>query len=303
MDLRQLRYFLAVAERLHFTRAADHLGITQPPLTQQIHKLEQEIGAPLFRRLGRGVQLTAAGRALQADARRLLAAADQALLNAQAAASGHSGRIRLGFASSAVFHPRIAMLLRAFRLNYPRVDLAPLESDSPALMAAVINDRLDAAFVRLPSNNNELHFEPVAREPLRLVLPATHRLSQAEAISVADVAREPLILAPPWTSTALYEAILGVFRQAGFEPLLGQQAPQVSSCPNLVASGFGISLIPQSICQVRTTDVSYHPLSGQSPLISIVLATRRNELSPTVINLVGLVRDALHNPSPLPRPQ
>lgn len=293
MDLRQLKYFLAVADQLHFTRAAESLGIAQPPLSQQIRNLEREIGAPLFHRRSRGVELTEAGRRLQEDARPLLGAAEQALINAQRAARGISGRIRLGFASSAVFHPRIAMLLRAFRAAYPKVELAPHESDSPSLIQAVTESRLDAAFVRLPTDNDDLRFEPVASEPLRLVLPAEHPLVAREAIAVARLAKEPLIVAPPWTSPALYEIILGVFRQAGIEPQLGLQAPQVSSCPNLVASGFGISLIPESVCQVRSTDVSYHLLQGQSPLISIVLATRRGEHSPTVRNLVQLVRSEI----------
>lgn len=290
MDIRQLKYFLAVADTLHFTRAAEHLSIAQPPLSQQIRKLEGEIGAPLFHRLSRGVELTEAGKRLQIDAQHVMDAAESALVNAQRAARGISGRIRLGFASSSVFHSSVAKTLRAFRSQYPQVELAPHESDSPSHIKALHDSRLDAAFVRLPGENSELDFMTVANEELRLVLPAEHPLAGQPEICPIDVIGEPLILAPAWTSPALYEVILGVFRHFGSEPLLSQQAPQVSSCPNLVASGFGISLIPESVCQVRSEGVKYARLKEYSPSISIVLATRKGDLSPAVRNLREVVR-------------
>ncbi|WP_025732657.1 LysR family transcriptional regulator [Carnimonas nigrificans] len=290
MDIRQLRYFLAVAETLHFTRAAEHLGIAQPPLSQQIRKLEGEIGAPLFHRFSRGVELTEAGKRLQIDAQHVMDAAEQALTNAQRAARGISGRVRLGFASSAVFHASIATTLRAFRARYPQVELAPHESDSPSLIEAVRESRLDAAFVRLPPEDAGLDFTLVAEEALRLVLPEGHAQAAKKAVDPADLRDDPLITAPPWTSPALYELILGVFRHSGGEPLLSQQAPQVPSCPNLVASGFGISLIPESVCQVRSEGVVYPRIKGYSPPISIVLATRHNDQTPTIKNLIEVVK-------------
>ena len=168
----------------------------------------------------------------------------------------------MGFASSSVFHSSVAKTLRAFRSQYPQVELAPHESDSPSHIKALHDSRLDAAFVRLPGENSELDFMTVANEELRLVLPAEHPLAGQPEICPIDVIGEPLILAPAWTSPALYEVILGVFRHFGSEPLLSQQAPQVSSCPNLVASGFGISLIPESVCQVRSEGVKYRTAQG-----------------------------------------
>lgn len=294
MDLRQLKYFLAVAETLHFTRAAEHLGIAQPPLSQQIRKLEDEVGAQLFHRLSRGVELTEAGKRLQEDARHVIESADQAMINAQRAARGITGRIRLGFASSSVFHSNIALALRVFRSRYPSVELSPHESDSPSLVEAVCESRLDAAFVRLPSLRDDLRYDIVAREPLRWVLPAEHPLAGAESVSPVDVMQDPLIMSPSWTSPALYETLLNVYRESGIEPQLAQEAPQVSSCPYLVASGFGISLIPQSVCHVRHEGVSYPALNPHSPLIDIVLVTRRFEHSPTIRNMANVVHHEFH---------
>ncbi|AFC86981.1 LysR family transcriptional regulator [Frateuria aurantia] len=290
MELRQLRYFIAVADALHFTKAAEQLGMAQPPLSQQIRKLEREVGAPLFHRLSRGIELTEAGRRLREDAQQVLDAAEQALSHAQSAARGISGRIRLGFATSAVFHAQIAMTLRDYRSRYPQVELAPHESDSPSLVEAVHEGRLDAAFLRLPVDTGELQLEKMVDEPMRVVLPVGHRLAGCAEIDLAELAGEPLILSPRWTGPALYDAILDTFRQAGIEPLLGQESPQVPTCANMVAGGFGISLVPESICQVRSEGVSYHAIKGISPQLGIALATRRNPLAPTLRNLILRVR-------------
>ncbi len=295
MELRQLRYFIAVADALHFTRAAEQLGMAQPPLSQQIRKLEREIGAPLFHRLSRGIELTEAGRRLREDAQQVLDAAEQALSHAQSAARGVSGRIRLGFGTSAVFHARIAIALRDYRSLYPQVELAPHEADSPSLVDAVREGRLDAAFLRLPVDTGDLQLEKMVDEPMRLVLPVGHRLSARPSIHLSEMAGEALILSPRWTGPALYDAILDAFRQAGVEPLLGQESPQVPTCANMVAGGFGISLVPESICQVRSEGVSYHAIEGPSPILSIALATQRNPLAPTLRNLIQRVRVGRHD--------
>jgi DNA-binding transcriptional LysR family regulator len=270
MEFRQLRYFLAVAEHLHFTEAAASLGIAQPPLSQQIIKLEREIGTQLFIRFPRRVELTEAGRVLRESARRIVEDAQQALAEARNAGRGETGHMSLGFAGSTVFHPMVATVMQRYRSTYPRVMISCEESNSSALLERVAERRVDAALVRMPLNCRDLIVEPLVDEDMLAVLPANHRLNRRRRIDLADLADDSFILFPRPIGPDLYDSIIGACREAGFAPSISM-APQISSAANLVAAGFGVAMVPASIQQIQVEGVSYHELKGKPLSTGIAL--------------------------------
>ena len=290
MEFRQLRYFLAVAEHLHFTDAAAHLGIAQPPLSQQILKLEREIGTELFIRHPRRVELTEAGRLLRERAQRIVEDAQQAFAEAQNAGRGETGRLSLGFAGSTVFHPAIATTMQRYRHAYEHVSISCEESNSSLLLDKVAERRLDAALVRMPLNCRDLSVVPLVDEAMLAVLPASHRLSRRRCINLADLAGDSLILFPRPIGPDLYDSIISACREAGFAPSISMESPQISSAANLVAAGFGVAVVPESIRQIQVEGVSYHALKGRSLSTGIALIHRQREKSPTVLNFVRILR-------------
>jgi DNA-binding transcriptional LysR family regulator len=302
MEFRQLRYFLAVAEHLHFTEAAASLGIAQPPLSQQILKLEREIGARLFVRHPRRVELTEAGRALAERARRIVDDAQQALVEARNAGRGETGRLSLGFAGSTVFHPAIALTMQQFRHDYPRVAIGCEESNSVTLLEKVGSGQIDAAMVRMPLHCGELIVEPLADEAMIAVLPRGHRLGRRKRIDLADLAGEPFILFPRGIGPNLYDSIIGACHAAGFSPSIGMESPQISSAGNLVSAGFGVAIVPASMRQVQVDGVSFHELQGSPLGTGIALVHRPREASPTVRNFVRVVRGRLREAAEMPAP-
>ncbi len=290
MEFRQLRYFLAVAEHLHFTEAAASLGIAQPPLSQQILKLEREIGTRLFVRHPRRVELTEAGRLLHERARRIVEDAERALVETRNAGRGETGRLSLGFAGSTVFHPAIALTMQRFRHAYPRVQVACEESNSVALLEKVAAGRIDAAMVRMPLQCGELIVEPLADEEMIAVLPNGHRLGRRKRVALADLAADPLIIFPRGIGPNLYDSILGACHAAGFSPAISMDSPQISSAGNLVSAGFGVAVVPASMRQVQVDGVSFHELQGRPLATGIALIHRPREASPTVRNFVKILR-------------
>ncbi|CAO95056.1 LysR family transcriptional regulator [Erwinia tasmaniensis] len=293
MELRYLRYFVAVAETRHFTRAAEMLGISQPPLSQQIKKLEEEIGTPLLKRLTRGVELTDAGEAFYQDARQILELTGHALEKAKGIARGISGRLSIGFASSTAFHPQIFQLLHRFQERFPAITLLPREENMAALMHDLQEGLLDAAFVRLPCESSKaFNLKVIASEKMALVLPAKHRLADTDCLSLAQLKDEPLILFPREVAPSLYEVIISACLRAGFQPERLQQSPQISSAISMVAAGFGISIVPDSLRSIRLPGVSFHQIEDAALGSDIALAWRRWDRSPAVHHLVTTLADA-----------
>jgi DNA-binding transcriptional LysR family regulator len=292
MEFRQLRYFLAVAEHLHFTEAAAHLGIAQPPLSQQILKLEREIGTKLFIRHPRRVELTEAGRLLQESARRIVEDAQLALTEVQNAGRGESGHLSLGFAGSTVFQPLVATVMQNYRNAYPRVVISCEESNSSALLDKVSEGHVDAALVRLPLHCRDLVVQPLVEEDMLAVLPANHRLNRRRRIDLASLADDSFIFFPRPIGPDLYDSIIAACISAGFSPSVSMESPQISSTANLVAAGFGVALIPASIQQIHAEGVSYHELLGKPLHTSIALVHRQREKAPTVLNFVKVLRKA-----------
>jgi DNA-binding transcriptional LysR family regulator len=275
MELRHIRYFLAVAEERNVTRAAERLGIGQPPLSQQIHALEDELGVRLFRRTGHGVVLTEAGEAFAVDAKRILHDTRLAVEKAQSAGRGEIGQLNIGFTGSAAFNPVVSKLIRAYRQAYPNVTLTLAEGNTAQLLAYLHDGRVDVAFVRLGSQSPAgVQFHNIAIEPMKVVLPATHRLAKKRKIPLSALADDPFVMLPREASPTLHDVIVGACREAGFEPIAGQQAPQLSSVVNLVAAEFGVSLVPASVCQIQVEGVVYTDVLGTPISIRLVLASR-----------------------------
>lgn len=288
MELRHIRYFLAVAEELNFTRAARKIGIGQPPLSNQIRDLEAEIGAALFRRLSSGAELTEAGRVFLPEARAILAQAEHAKQLAARAARGERGRLRLGFTGSAVFSPIVPSAVNGFRKRYPEVELLLEETHTARLLERLLAEELDAAFIRpgsSDSDNVRTHF--LAEEPMMIILPSGHPKAVAESLPLHALAEESFVLFPRAAGAQFFDDILDACRHAGFEPILGQTAPQITSIANLVAVGLGVSIVPAAIARIMVPGVRYVPIAGQGPVARLTLATRRDERSATVRNFTA----------------
>ncbi|NMI15458.1 LysR family transcriptional regulator, partial [Xanthomonas axonopodis] len=230
MELRHLRYFLAVAEEGNFTRAAARVGIGQPPLSQQIQTLERELGTPLFRRTHSGAELTAAGEAFLGEVRRVLADVERAAETARRVARGESGRLRLGFTASAAFSPVVPRLIRDFRRKWPQVELLLEETNTASLLVGLADGRLDAAFVRYGlSTPADLQLLRFADEPMKIAVPAAHPLATRNSAPLAALAGEPFILFPRSFGSSLYDEILAACRDSGVTLRITQEAPQMSS--------------------------------------------------------------------------
>jgi DNA-binding transcriptional LysR family regulator len=293
MELRHLRYFVAVAEEGHVTRAAERLGIRQPPLSQQIQGLERELEAQLFRRKPRGVELTPAGRALYGEALAILARAGEAVAATKRAAQGEAGRIGIGFTSSASFHPFVPRVIRAFHEAHPLVTLALEESGTTELVAALRAQAIDAAFVRSPvGESDDLFVRPLFDEPMVAALPSGHALSGAsDDLPLAALAGETFILYRRPVGPGLHDAIIAACGRAGFSPKIGQEAPRMLSTLSLVAAGLGVTVVPASMSRLEAEGVVYRPIDKSAPLTApLNLAYRRDEISAAVRGFVALVQ-------------
>ncbi|WP_020647859.1 LysR family transcriptional regulator [Solimonas variicoloris] len=293
MELRHLRYFVAIADEGHFTRAAKAIGIGQPPLSQQIQQLERELGTPLFKRLPRGVALTDAGQAFADDARRILREVDGACERARRVASGELGRIRVGMINSAPFHPLIPQVIREFRRRYPNVAFSLEERTTPGLVAAVRNETVDVAFVRPIHGSSEgLGMETVVDEDLMVALPSGHPLARRRHIPLLALSIEPFVLFSRTVGAGLHDEIVSACRKAGFSPRVVQEASQVTSIVNLVASGLGVSIVPASMQHMHTEGVVFRPIQRPVPKARLALIYRRADGgAPHIARLRELVRE------------
>jgi DNA-binding transcriptional LysR family regulator len=293
MELRHLRYFVAVAEEGHVTRAAERLGIQQPPLSQQIRALETELDAQLFHRKPRGVELTPAGRAFFDEAKAILARVGDAVAATKRAARGEAGRIGIGFTSSASFHPFVPRAIRAFRERHPLVALTLEESGTTELVDALRSEAIDAAFVRSPVGESaDLTVRPLLEEPMVAALPSGHPLSgTGNPLPLAALAGEIFILYRRPVGPGLHDAIIAACDRAGFSPQIGQEAPRMLSTLSLVAAGLGVTLVPKSMSRLQVEGVAYRGLDPSAQLTApLNLAYRRSEISEAVRRFVALVQ-------------
>jgi len=290
VELRHLRYFVAVAEELNFTRAAARLGIGQPPLSQQIRDLETELGILLFHRVPHGAELTEAGREFLAEARGILSGAERAKEVARRAHRGEIGRLALGFTGSAAFNPVVSSTIRKFRRSWPTVLLSLEEQNTFRLLERLVRGDLDAAFIRPAAQGPEgVRLRRLPDEPMLIALPASHPLAHEAELPLTALASEPFVLFPRGVGLSLYDQIVRSCRDAGFDPVIGQEAPQISSVVNLVAADLGVSIVPESIAQIALDGVVYRPILGPAPAASLALATPRDSRSTLTRNLLSLL--------------
>jgi len=295
MDLRQIRYFTAVAEALNFTQAAQRLNITQPPLTRQIQALERQLGVALFERTPQGVLLTAAGTTLLAEARHLKTLVEQSVERARLAARGASGRLDIGYFGTSALEalPRV---LAAHRQVHPEVEVTLHPGQTPAQLQALRQGRVAIVFERqLPPPDDDLHIELVVREPVWVALPATHRLARHAVIDVDELRDEPMIL-PIGLPPQMVGMALRIFREHGFEPREAQQCLDLTSGTMLVAGGGGVFLVPASMAVVAMPGVVYRPLRSRSTatfdLYCFCLRERRTPVVEGLLETVRRLRDA-----------
>jgi DNA-binding transcriptional LysR family regulator len=303
-DLRQLRYFIAVAEEKHFGRAAVRLSMTQPPLSQAIRALEETLGVELFARTKRSVELTQVGTDLLSEVRRLLASAEALRPLAQSLARGEAGVLSLAFVSTADYG-LLPSLLRDFGARHPRVRLQLTEATSDVQIDELVAGRIDAGLVIAPlppRHAAHLSWLPIAREPLVIAM-SSEMAARVEGpsastgaewldtpISLRDVAEAPLVIFPRRLAPGFYDIIMDCYGVAGLTPRIGQEAIQMQTIVSLVSAGMGVALVPQSLRNLRRTGVVYRPLRESVPAIETGLVWRTAQVSPVLAGFIGIVR-------------
>jgi DNA-binding transcriptional LysR family regulator len=296
MDLRHLRYFVAVAEEGHITAAAERLGIQQPPLSRLIKTVEIELGVQLFRRKARGVELTEAGQVFRDRAVRILSDLEQAVEIAKSTARGERGRLRIGLTPTGPFHPFVPRVIRAFRFAYPQVSLTLEEQLSSELIDQLLDGRLDVAFVWTPPTEG-LAIVPLINDELVVALPDNHLLlhgdRRGDAIALKALMDETFIVYGRKDGFGLFAATIAACRTAGFSPRFGLEATRLASALSLVAAGLGVFFVPHSIPRVQMDGVTFRKLSGPGrPVSTLTLASRRGDPSAVARRFVALVRKA-----------
>ena len=282
MELRHLRYFVAVGEELHFGRAAARLHMSQPPLSQQIRDLEAELGVQLFDRSRRQVRLTLAGEALLREARRALGEADRLRESADRLRGGLLGQLRVGFVGSALYG-LVPEVLLGFRRDVPTAGLVLEEGTSPDLADDVAKHRLDVAFVRPPVGVDGVRESLVSEEPLLAVLPTGHPLAGGEGpLDLAGLAEEPFVLVARTLGPGFLDAILRACHAAGFVPTATHSATQIHTIVGLVAAGLGVSLVPQAVTGLRLPGVTYRALAPPVPRVGLSLVWADGPSDPLV---------------------
>lgn len=301
MEMRQLRYFAAVAQTGHMTRAAEQLGIQQPPLSQQIHALERELGLALFRRHPRGMALTDAGRQFQVEATRMLLGMEAMSQRMARVAQGQEGTLAIGFTSSAAAHRFMPELLRAFRRLHPKVELQLREENAAELTEALSAGRLHCALLRVPVARPEgLHFETLLREPVMAAMPSDHAFAAASKrsgtaarpLTLAQLCSEGLILVRRPGAPGLYAELLALCHAKGLRPRIVAEVDRMMTNLNLVAAGAGLSVVPASMTGAHPHAIAYRRLAGSGPLDApLTLVSRDDEDNLPAQRFTALARE------------
>jgi DNA-binding transcriptional LysR family regulator len=295
IELRHLRYFLAVAETLHFGRAAKKLGMAQPPLSQQIRRLEEMLGTPLFERTTRGVSLTAAGAMLRERARSTMVRLEDDLEQTRRVARGEEGRLTVSFSGSVMFTELPAAIQR-YRQAYPRVEVRLWEMWTSEQLPALADGSVDVGFLRDGERRPELALMPLLRETFHVVLPATHALRRQRTVDPALLAGEPFVLFSRGHGDLAYERTIRCCLDAGFQPRVVQEAPQFPTLIRLVAAGLGVSLVPACVATVPFPGAIYRPIQSKR-WTSVDIGTRVDGVSATAVAFVETVRGHFGRPT------
>lgn len=292
IDLRQLRQFVAVAEELSFRRAAERLHMSQPPLSQVIRALEEELGITLFERTRRRVELTQPGRVLLDQAHRVLSQMDRALAAARGAGRGMTGRLSVGFVSSATYEI-LPAILRRFRASHPAVDLHLEELDTVDQTDALLQHRIDVALNRPPTfYASAIAQETLLSERMIVAVPADHPLAARRTLRLRDLREEPFVLIPPRGGTGYHTRVLDACQEAGFVPRVAQTARYMHTIVGLVAAGMGVALVSESLANLTPRGCVYRPLADRSDALSIDIgaAWHANDESPALHAFLAAAR-------------
>lgn len=284
MDIRQLRYFVAVAEELNFSRAARRLNLSQPPLSQQVKALEEELGSTLLERTKRSVRLTEPGRLFLAKAKAILAQLDDAGHEVRRAARGEAGEIRIAFTGSVPMFAPFPRFIQAFRERSPSVRVEMGHLSSGAQLQALADRRIDVGFLR-PSHQflpgPAIETRTIWEDELTAVLPAGHRLARARGgVKVADLAAEPFVLFPRGLGCGLHDHVMGLCSAAGFAPRIAQEAREGVTILALVAAGTGVTILPDTYRNASVPGVVQRPLATGDARSRLLLAWRSDDASP-----------------------
>ena len=297
LELRHLRYFIAVATELHFGRAAEKLHIAQPPLSHQIRQLETELGFELFTRTKRSVMLTPAGQAFLIQVNQIFQQLEQAIEIGRKTSRGELGQISIGFVGSATYNI-LPVMLQQFRDRYPEVQIELHELTTDRQLIWLREGKIDVGLMRPPISEPDVTSEIVFEEALIVALPANHPLATVDSIDLRLLAREPFILFPRQLAPGLYDPIITICQAAGFSPVVVQECIQMQTTISLVSANLGVSIVPESIQQVQRSGVVYKPIQDLTPiganqllrLATISIVWRTNDDSPTVSRLREIVQ-------------
>lgn len=277
IELRHLRYFIAVAEELHFGHAAARLNISQPPLSQQIQILEQQVGARLLARTNRSVSLTPAGRQFLADSRQILNQVDEAAARALRLHQGETGELRIGFTSSAPFIKAVSDTLSSFRQRYPDVHIQTREINTREQIAPLNEGTLDLGLMRNTPLPETLAWEVILREPLLAMVPRNHPLATRTAVSLHELAQEPFVFFDPHVGTGLYDDILSLMRRYQLTPRIAQEVGEAMTIIGLVAAGLGVSILPASFHRVQLSEMCWIPIVEEDAVSEMWLVWSKHQ--------------------------
>jgi DNA-binding transcriptional LysR family regulator len=298
VELRYLTAFVAVAEELHFGRAAKRLQMAQPPLSQQIRQLEKELGVQLFERNTRSVRLTSAGESFLDPVRTVLEDIDTATRAAKAAGRGEYGRVTVGFAGASS-HETLPLLTRAVRAAHPGLELVMKgQTYANVALARVADGSLDLGFVRLPVTQPGVEVRVIDEEELVCALPSDHRLARRNRVPITALAEEPFVSFPSNAGSSLRDATVRACVAAGFNPRVVQEAPDSYTILALVAAGVGVTLTLTSCQHIQQTGLVYRPLAGPSVRLQAALAWRTDNPSAALRTVLAVAEEALPTPPP-----
>ncbi len=292
VEFRLLRSFVALAEELHFGRAARRLHISQPPLSRQIAQLEAELGVSLFTRTKRRVELTAAGRVLYERSRTNLASIEHSLEEAISVSRGEAGRLTIGLVGSAAY-AILPQILSAFRTIHPGVEFRFHAMTTTQQIHALLDNRIDIGLVRTPLRSDGIDVHHLAEESLMVAIHASHSLAAQPVISMKMLADEPLLISPREDAVGYHDEVISLCNAAGFTPRIACEAQPFSTLIGLVAAGLGLAIVPDALKHIQLNQVTYRPLNASISKTAFALAVRSSDQSPLVTGFIATARHAV----------